>query len=79
MVIDDDKTPTESPMSILREIKALREVTQRVVDNTLEIQGDIRLIFNHQAKLDTRILVTFGIASSAFVLSLFSIVLSYVR
>jgi len=79
MVIDDEKTPAETPISILQEIKALGSITQKVVDNTLEIQGDVRLIFERLNKLDTRILVTFGIAGSSFVLSLFAIVLSYVR
>jgi len=77
--MDADKTPPETPLSILNEIKLLHTITERVVNNTLEIKGDIKLLFGQLDTLKTQIAVTFGLASASLVLSLFAIVLSYVR
>ncbi len=71
---DDEKTPAETPKSILREIAKLSEITQRVSDYSLEIQGDIRLLFERLDRLDTRLAVTFGIACAGLAVALVSLV-----
>lgn len=69
----DEKTPAETPVSILKEIKTLEKITVNVADRALEIQGDIKLIFTRLDRLDNRIAFTFGLSCAAFVVALVSI------
>lgn len=82
MYDEDEKTPPDSPISILKEIKGLSKITQSVADKTVEINGDVKLIFNKLDKLENKTSFALGFAVCGLVISLFAlgiIILTVIR